>query len=258
MDTFALTKWYLDCIDADGRAAIVYWASVAWGGVSFTWHGITSHPLGAAPSQRSSICRAAAPAWRDGRLTWRSDALGCAVTCAPRMAPFSMPLLEGAEGVLNWSCEAGAADVRIESADHPPLVGLGYVECMSMSTPPWRLPIKQLSWGRWISTLGDRSIVWIEWRGPHPLTVVFLDGHRASNAEVANDRVVAGDAILTLSDRRTLHSRSLADLVGPITSLLPDSWRQVQDRKWLSGGRLLEGSRESGDGLAIHELVVFP
>ena len=29
----ALTKWYVDCVDAAGRSAIVYWSAISWRGI---------------------------------------------------------------------------------------------------------------------------------------------------------------------------------------------------------------------------------
>jgi hypothetical protein len=261
MAPFALTKWYLDCVDADGRAAIVYWASIAAHGLSLSWHGITRHQPGSAPDVRSSVRTVAAPEWRDGRLEWRSEPLGVAVTCAPRVPPCSMRLLDQPEGVVDWRNVAPCADVAITSKRHPPIAGSGYAERLTMSVAPWRLPIRQLRWGRWISRSGARAVVWIDWRGLHPLTAVFLDGVRAPHAAVAEECITAGSVQLALSNRRTLHDRSVRDLLstaGPVASWLPDSWLQVEDRKWLAEGRLRAGHGEPESGLAIFELVVLP
>jgi hypothetical protein len=261
MEAFSLTKWYLDCVDPGGRTAIVYWTSLAWRGISLTWHHLTRHDPGVAPWQRSSLARVAPPEWRNGELAWRSGRMGCHVRCVPRTAPFSARLFESPDGSLDWHCEAAISDVRIEMEDQSPLSGLGYAERLVLSLPPWRLPMDELMWGRWISNSAMRSCVWIAWRGDHPMEAVFLDGRRTLDAEVSDDRILVGGDVLTLANRRTLHARSLGDLVRPVrplAALLPSSWLHVQDVKWFSTGRLQSGGIPPEDGFAIHERVVFP
>jgi hypothetical protein len=128
--TFSLTKWYLDCVDAGGRAAIAYWASLAWRGLALTWHSVLLHepagtsraphadtlPQGAGRQredpfsrQRSSLVRVAAPR-RDGcSIVWAARALGCSIAVAPRQPPIAVRLLDGGRGAVDWHCEAPAA-----------------------------------------------------------------------------------------------------------------------------------------------------
>ena len=55
------------------------------------------------------------------------------------------------------------------------LRGLGYAEHLSMTIPPWRLPIDTLRWGRFLSP--ERSVVWIDWQKEGDgRTWIFVDG----------------------------------------------------------------------------------
>ena len=58
---FTLTKWYFDCVDAEARAVIGYWASLAWRGVALTWQNVTLFEPGKAPVSRSSLASALPP-----------------------------------------------------------------------------------------------------------------------------------------------------------------------------------------------------
>jgi len=139
--------------------------------------------------------------------------------------------------------------------------GLGYAERLTLSLAPWRLPIDELRWGRWIAAEGGRSIVWIDWRGAQPLTAVFVDGVRQGAATVDDDRVAAADASLVLTDQRTLHQRALRDVigaVGPLARVFPTSWLDVEDCKWMSLGTLHGAGAPPETGWAIHEHVRFP
>jgi len=104
--------------------------------------------------------------------------------------------------------------------------------------------------------------VWIDWRGPHPLTAVFMDGQMQQAGTVGDERIEAGDAALTLTDRQTLYSRSLPDTLGALrhvlAPLLPDSWLAVEDRKWRSRGTLRAPGRPDETGWVIHETVRWP
>jgi hypothetical protein len=146
-------------------------------------------------------------------------------------------------------------------SDGAALSGLGYAERLTLSLPPWRLPIDELRWGRWIAADGGRSLVWIDWRGAQPLTAVFVDGVRQEAATVDDDRVAGADVILVLTDQRTLHRRALRDVigaVGPLTRVFPASWLDVEDCKWMSLGTLHVAGARLETGWAIHEHVRFP
>ena len=64
--------------------------------------------------------------------------------------------------------EAPAAEVSVSLRGFAPLRGTGYAERILITIPPWRLPIRELRWGRWIGEAASRSVVWIDWRGESP------------------------------------------------------------------------------------------
>jgi hypothetical protein len=147
------------------------------------------------------------------------------------------------------------------ASDARRLLGLGYAERLTLSLAPWRLPIDELRWGRWIAGDGLRSVVWIDWRGPRPLTAVYLDGAREPSAAVGDDVVTMGRSALFLTGRRVLHHRALRDIVGrsdALTRVLPEAWLEMQDCKWMSTGTLEATGGRTATGWAIHEHVRFP
>jgi hypothetical protein len=171
-------------------------------------------------------------------------------------------LLDSGDGWVDWRCEAARGDVIVECDNRETLRGDGYAECLSMTLPPWRLPIDTLRWGRWIAADGDRSVVWIDWHGPQPLTAVFVDGQIQQASIVGDERIETGGAALTLTDRHTLCSRSLSDTLGALrpvlAPLLPQSWLAVEDCKWRSRGTLRSAGRPDESGWVIHEHVRWP
>jgi hypothetical protein len=261
MDRFALTKWYLDSVDAAGRSAILYSTALHWGSARVGWHGLSVSEPDLRISHRSSVRPTPLPAREGDRLAWRADSLGCVVDCAPTVSPFALRLLDRTDGILEWRCEAPAARVDVSLTDAPPLSGVGYAECLSLTFPPWRLPIEELRWGRWVSDSGVRSLVWIDWRGPHPRTDVFLDGRPQASPVVADGQVRAGEVRLVAATRRPLYSRSVGSALaglGPLLSMLPASWHDVDDTKWISRARLDGPEGAIDEGWCIDELVRFP
>lgn len=245
---FQLTKWYFDCVDEEARAVIGYWASLSWRGVALTWQNVTLFEPGRAPVSRSSL----APATPPSATSWRSEALGCAMDFEPALPPIEERLLADGRGVVEWRVEAPAARVSASMNGFAPLRGTGYAERILITIPPWRLPIRELRWGRWIDDGASRSVVWIDWRGKAPRTWVFVDGAAASPAEVTDEKVRAGNVEVSLGERRTLEERSLDEIVSAIPGLravTPRSFLGLRQSRWCSHG--------PGAGHAIHEVVVF-
>ena len=261
MDRFVLTKWYLDSVDADGRSVIVYSTALSWRRARVGWHGVSVCEPGQSGTHRTNVGSMPLPARDGARVAWQADPLGCAVACTPSLPPFSQRLLDVPEGVLDWRCEAPAARVDVILAGAPALSGIGYAECLSLTLPPWRLPIEELRWGRFVSDDGRRSLVWIDWKGPHPRTDVFLDGRPQASPVVADGHVRAGEVRLAPATRRPLYSRALGSALaglGPLLSMLPASWQEVEDTKWISRARLDGPAGAADDGWCIDELVRFP
>ena len=259
--TFSFTKWYLDCVEAEGRrSAIAYWASLAWHGLALTWHSVLLHEADRPPLQRTSLARVAAPRRRSGAIVWRAPAIGCELSARARQDSFAERLLDGETGAVDWHCEAPAAETSVEVSGHAPLHGPGYAERLVLTLAPWRLPIDQLRWGRWVAADASRSLVWIDWRGARPAIWIFVDGVRQPPGETTETGVAAGTASLQLDGRQVLPARSLRDLVGavaPLRSRTPASLLGLRETKWRSAGTLLEPGEAPLTGWAVHELVTF-
>lgn len=247
-------------MDAEARAVIGYWASLAWRGVALTWQNVTLFEPGKPPVSRSSLASASAPSANGGAIAWRAEALGCAMDFEPRQPPIEERLLADSSGVVEWRVEAPAAEVSASLRGFEPLRGTGYAERILITIPPWRLPIRELRWGRWIGEDAGRSVVWIDWRGESPRTWVFVDGTAAPAAEVGDEGVRAGAAQIELGERRTLEERSLDEIVSTIPGLrtvVPRSFLGLRQSRWCSDGLLRERDGATCSGRAIHEVVVF-
>lgn len=143
---FALTKWYIDVVDDDGRVAIAYWASLRAAGA---WHSVSGLLLsqGGGSARRTFTLRATpAPVWTGDRLSWQCPSLDVAVDAERRLGAFDRGLLATNSGALDWHCEAPLARVRIATGSDV-IEGAGYVERMHLGIAPWALPVTRILWG---------------------------------------------------------------------------------------------------------------
>jgi hypothetical protein len=132
---------------------------------------------------------------------------------------------------------------------------------LELTLPPWRLPIWELRWGRFVTH--GHSLVWNHWKGPRPLSFVALDGATGEAAEVSETRVVVGGsgAVLEMREPRVLRSGRLGQTalskIPLVREHLPLRMLQVRETKWLSRAALsVDGATH--EGWAVHELVRWP
>ena len=204
-------------------------------------------------------------------LTWSSMPLRVHGAWLAVARPLEGTLFASDDGRVEWRClqPASLVALRVGDADGEPsraVAGLGYAEHLTLTIPPWRMPIRELHWGRFVSSLDDAaehaSLVWIDWRGPHAARHVYLDGVSVE-AEVSVERVVvAGGATLSLDRRDVLREGVLGatvlDAIPELAKRVPGNMLGVHERKWRSRGVLERPGRPPVEGWAIHEVVRWP
>lgn len=239
---------------------IGHWASLAWRGLGFSWQSVVLCEPGKPPRRRTSVSPSPPPERREVGLEWNASTLPCSFRAGPLPAAVELRLLDSPEGFVDWRCEAPAAPMFVDFGGHSPILGRGYAERLSMTIPPWRLPIRELRWGRWHAAEALGSIVWIEWRGPEPRTWVLRDGV-AVEAGMVGDSEVSGDGFhLTLADPRDLEAGALDALfrsIPALRSMVPKPILAMRERRWQSSGTLSSSDAPRVAGEAIHERVVL-
>ena len=140
--------------------------------------------------------------------------------------------------------------------------GYGYVDHFEMTAKPWQLPLEELRWGRFLSA--SDSIVWMDFRGPSPESVVFRNGTPCRNVQISDSEIVLSDEGLHLTFEETqvlregaLLSTALSEIPG-VKSLLPARMLHTHETKWRSRGILKKGTVEISMGWVIHEVVRWP
>ena len=92
--------------------------------------------------------------------------------------------------------------------------GLGYAECLTVTVPPWQLPIRQLRWGRFVAP--DRSLAWIDWQGPFSTSISIIDSRQIALQSACDVQVVAGDAVLQIASGISLGRAGWFPLFFPV------------------------------------------
>ena len=228
-EPFHFSKWYLDCVSAEGEAFLAYCAELRWRALRLHYASLLGHS--------SSLRQAPEPVWRDGVLEWDAPDLGVSGRWEALDPPIEATLLDGD---CQWQCLAPRARVDLRVGDRS-VRGLGYAEHLTMTVAPWNLEIDELRWGRFLSETD--GLVWIELRGPKPANLRWHNG------------VPCGEEVeLALRDPVVLRDGALAEtalaIVPNLLKMFPSRILGLCETKWRSRAAL--GGTE---GWAIHEIV---
>ncbi len=247
---FELTKWYADAVSAEGDYWIGYCARLNTGGLSVNYSSVLD-----SSGQRHSL-RASEIVVREGEALWRAPALGVHARWRGSGRAIRKVIYHDKEGVVDWECLLPAA-----AASAGRVVGLGYVERLRLTIAPWRLPVRSLRWGRFVS---ERNwVVWIDWQGDFNSRTVFWNG-RAVDAEDIDD-----DGVAFEGGARLGFDRGLVIRTGPLGStvlravpgldrIAPARIFRVEECKWRSAATLECAGEPPDKGWAIHEVVRWP
>jgi len=252
---FFLSKWYLDAVGETGEVFIGYRAALRWMKIDVAYASALTAKQGGVGSS-ATIRPSGEPEPREGAIAWVEPGLEVSGTWRGAAPPIVRTLYESSEGAVVWRCLLPSAQARIHRGETL-LHGLGYAEHLSMTIPPWRLPIDTLRWGRFLST--EHAIVWIEWESREGRrTWVFVDGTEV-RGEVSEEGIFfdGGKLRLPVPGRLTLRDGRLSHLLGDLPLPRPFTLRAlaIHETKWRTRGALERLGAPPVEGWAIHEVV---
>ena len=256
---FQLDKWYLDCVADTGDLVILYRASLAWGPLHLHYTASLYRPRSGETAHRQSLRPAAEPEVSSGVVRWSCRLLEVSATWSLQSAPCQHTLVDQGLGSIHWKCVSPAAEAEVCIAGIR-VEGRGYVEHLTTTMKPWRLPFNELRWGRYVGR--QDSLIWIQWRGLTSRAWAWLDGTEQEYVDVGQDRIgLPGDGILLdMTGKEVVRSGSLNTAVPwpirPLGALMP-GWRSAHETKWLARGTLVRPER-TDSGWVVHELVRWP
>jgi len=257
---FLLHKWYLDVVTDQGAAAIFYAARLQWGPVRTRYASALYAAPGDAPREQATRRQIEWPREDNDILTWHSRPLGVLGRWRRDAAPIERVLADDPAAAIHWTCHMPRARVSVQAGDAS-LEGLGYVESLRLTVPPWKLPFRTLRWGRHVSS--RHSVVWIEWTGAEARRWVWLDGVLQPAATLADAGLsgLEGGSALRLEPCRGLRdSPVLSTIGGPLPVLarrLAGPLGRMHESKRLARSAIVSNGRQLDQGWTVHEEVTW-
>ncbi|HET6981527.1 MAG TPA: hypothetical protein VFI53_05260 [Myxococcaceae bacterium] len=249
--SFRLVKWYGDLTTETGDAVIGYAATLE--APLHLEYAACLEICGERVESRSALERSAIAELR-GAWTWKAPHLEARFQ--PLQRSVAIDLLDEPRGKVQWHPVSPLCETRMTVGGRA-LEGLGYLERLELSIPPWDLPLERLVWGRFVHPRA--GLVWIDWQGPHPLQVVLRDGERVDGA-IEAERILAPGTELQIGTRRLLREGTLGRValaaVSALSHVTPLGFLRTVERKALSRGRMLRGT-EVLEGWIIDEVVTW-
>ncbi|UCF39993.1 MAG: hypothetical protein JSW43_09650 [Gemmatimonadota bacterium] len=254
---FFLEKWYVDTLLDDGSIVIVLLGRLRVLGLERARLTAELHRPDGTTVRGSAavgtIRRGAAGRTFDGgrleptELTWRTPTLSGRLRLTPRYPATQLgdPLVRDGSRQLRWIVEVPDAEVDGELAwdgQRLAVKGRGYRDYLALDLLPWRVPLRELHWGR--AACGAHACCWVRQRlEKRVLEGTWRDGAMTSGYEPP-----------ALERERVIQRGPVADLplmrIGPLRSVLRRLARDPQQTRTVSRATL-DGER----GWAVHEAV---
>lgn len=257
---FSLTKYYVDLVTTEGLYFIGYSAQLQFGSLKLNYSATLHHPAMTGIDTGPVFYFSGTPVVNNSELSWSSKRLGFNGLWKPISKPIQHTLLETSDGLVDWECLQPAAQVELQTRSGKRYEGLGYSEFLSMTITPWRLGLKTLYWGRFVTD--THAIVWIEWQGEHPRTLLICNGQKMEGADISNTSVKCDAFELILEREAIIRQGSLGNTVlSKVPSILkvaPIEFLGVREEKFLSRGQFISTDGAQCKGWAIHEKIIWP
>lgn len=256
---FSFSKWYMDCVDAKGNVFIGYSAFLKWKKIKLNYASVLYHDNGGNIRTKTTLKKLPLPSFKRNCLIWSPSRLKVAGQWDSIDPPIKENLLNSDSGALDWRCVQPKSNAKILLPNQHAMTGLGYSEQVKMTVKPWKLPISELRWGRFLSE--EDTIAWIHWKGEKNLTLVFYQGRPVKGAMITDEFISLnrGEFLLNFSDAAVLRkgyliSTALSDIPG-VRDIFPKKILNTYECKWRSKGVLTKPNKPGSYGWVIHEVV---
>jgi hypothetical protein len=245
---FELSKWYGDCISESGDVRIAYCARVRYGGLKVNYSSLLDGDAVSHSVRRAKIV--------EGGQTLIWEAPGMSAIWTREDAELRATVFESDAGSVEWRCVMPKGRACVNGVR-----GLGYAEQLRMTIAPWKLPIRTLRWGRFLTP--KTTLIWIDWLGRFANRIVFLNGRRVV-AETLDDGglLLDNEVRISFDCAHVLRQGSLGSTVFAavpgIGRIAPAHMFGVTECKWKSRARMQAPGGPAEDGWCIHEVVNWP
>lgn len=256
-----LIKWYMDFISDEGETWLGYAAKLNFMGLPLGYSAILKGDMKEPFTARYSL-KSRFPEQYQNNYQWNASYFNCKMQWQGVEELISSPvqLWESEDGGVLWHNQLPRAEAQLQF-EGKSYRGLGYVECLTMNLPPWKLPIKILRWGRFVS--GNKALVWIHWilKDKSERQWLFLDGIPVECMENKKNFIRWEDGTLEIYEGQIIREGLLKDTAFSQTPFLkilfPKSVLHINEYKRLASGELRLTSGKVYKGWIIDETVSF-
>jgi|WetSurMetagenome_2_1015567.scaffolds.fasta_scaffold36293_2 hypothetical protein len=260
LEQFCLEKLYLDCIDESGNCFIVYRAGLKIFFMKFHYSRLIFSDSENKTMESFSIRRTEKPGTGDD-INFNNRFLkveGCWKR-AERALP-ELLFSDDSGHHLSWNCHHPMALVKLKYREWE-FSGPGYGETLSLSIKPWKLPIDELRWGRFVSD--NYNITWVNWKGTHPLNLIYMNGSEFKNAVYDDESEVSfggGAFRLKFGKRMVVTDGRLSGLISSapwLLTLFPRRILNVREVKYKSPSTFFINDEIKATGWSLYEDVLW-
>jgi hypothetical protein len=256
---FRLEKLYLDCIDESGNCFIIYLAKLRISVINLNYCSVIFSDSNGVTTEKSALKKMVWPV-QSGILDIAIPDLQISGRWKSIDDPISSLLFSKAAGrEVYWNCHHPKAAVEI--IYHGKVFkGLGYAETLSLSIQPWKLPVEELRWGRFLSE--SQTVTWINWKGSNPVNRIFCNETEFNDAIFEEDRIIFGDGVylLTFDEISVIRDGKLSNVLSGMDSLnilFNNRILNTVEVKYKAKSSLHRNSELTFGGQALYEIVTW-
>ena len=261
---FIVRKKYLDCVADDGSTIIGYVAHLTWLGITVPYTSLLYVDPHGGVRRKERFFKPVEPETQPGSLEWKDPKLGISGTWKSTSSAIEETLFDSRWGKLQWNSHFPRASAVVHLADEPDLKGFGYVEDLTLTAFPWKIPLETLLWGRYLSE--RHYLIWIEFRARSTKNWTYFDDTPLQKVAIEEKTIdLQNGLVLRFSETRVLEQgRRILEIVERLNEhlpglgkIMPHSFLNAQEWKWRSQGVLCKKQEIIDHGWIIHEKVMF-
>jgi hypothetical protein len=254
---FRLEKIYLDFIDAIGNCFIIYRVDLQFFFIKINYSSMIFSDSADNTTEKSTLKRTGKPE-SDDLLNYSNNHLHVSGTW--NMVDKPLPLfifMDRMNHELKWNCHHPKSLTEIVYNGRK-FNGYGYAETLCLSIKPWHLPIEELRWGRFLSD--EYSIIWINWKGDHPLNKLYCNGMEYNDSLFEEERIIYGRGtyILFFNQISVVRKGKLSNLFSGIKWIKIFFNRGILntiENKYKAKSVLSHNRKILSDGWTLYEIV---
>lgn len=260
---FFLEKWFLDLVTEAGETQIFYAAHLRWRAISLQYASWLWLFKSQKTGQKSRLRNVQLPILTNNSIKYSDAPYRVEGTWIANAGSIKALIFESDEGNIEWTCFQPSSTVYLKVNDTE-WKGLGYVEKIKIPFYPWKMPIQQLRWGRFVSA--KDYLVWIELKSETTKQWVWYNGEKMQKGILSDQEISIPEKhiLLQFTDTTIIESeKKIYNVVKKIFRFLPGFYKLIptgflmaDENKWRSRG-ILKNKNTCTEGWVIHELVNF-